>query len=66
MDIAIPSGEPLGSIFAALTDNGDSVVWTNAGGVNGGITPVPEPGSLALLGGGLLLAGLTLKRQLIA
>lgn len=58
VDIQIPGGLPVGSILVALDDNGDSTVWTNAGGVN---HRVPEPGALALLG--LAFAGIGFARR---
>ncbi len=62
VDIQIGGGLPLGSIVVALDDTGDSTVWTNAGGVDSKTT-VPEPGSLALFGTGLLAVGFFLRRK---
>jgi hypothetical protein len=59
VDVQIPGGLPLGSILVALDDNGDSTVWTNAGGVNQ--RRVPEPATLALLG--LAFAGMGFARR---
>lgn len=61
IDFSIPGGELNGSIFAALTDNGNSTVWTNSGGVE-----TPEPATLALLAIGLLLAGLVVRKRQLA
>jgi hypothetical protein len=61
VDIQIPGGLPVGSILVALDDNGDSTVWTNAGGVN---RRVPEPATLALLGLAFVGMGFTRRRKL--
>ncbi|HZT74860.1 MAG TPA: PEP-CTERM sorting domain-containing protein [Terriglobales bacterium] len=58
IDFSIPEGELNGSIFAALTDNGNSTVWTNSGGVE-----TPEPATAALLAIGLLLAGFVARKR---
>lgn len=62
VNLMISGGEPTGSIFAALTDTGDSTVWTNAGGVNG-TTSVPEPATWLMLAAGLGLLGLARRRR---
>ncbi len=62
VDIQIPGGLPDGSILVALDDNGDSTVWTNAGGVNQGHHSVPEPASLTVLGAGLLALRLSRRK----
>lgn len=64
INISVPNGEAAGSIFVALTDQGNSTVWTRAGGVNGaGTTSVPEPSTWVLLLAGLGLLGWTTTRR---
>jgi hypothetical protein len=55
VDIMIPGGLPQGSIAVALSDNLNSTVWTNDGGVN--LVPAPPIGHglpVLLAVGGLL------------
>lgn len=62
VDIMIPSGLPQGSIAMALSDNGDSTVWTNDGGVNAVPAPLIGHGLVVLLAvGGVLFGGKLLE-----
>ncbi len=72
INIEIPNGLPVGSILAAYSDNGDSTVWTNDGGVNtlfptpypaGGPLPIPATLPLTAAGGLGLLAFALRKRK---
>lgn len=74
ININIPNGLPVGSIIAAYSDNGDSTVWTNDGGVNtffpnpfpaGGPLPIPATLPLTAAGGLGLLAFALRKRKAI-
>jgi hypothetical protein len=64
VDIMIPGGLPLGSIAAALSDNGDSTVWTNDGGVNAVPAPSIGHGLAILLAVGGVLFGAKLLENL--
>jgi len=65
VDVQIPGGLPEGAIVVALSDNLDSVVWTNAGGIDAldGVSTVPEPSSLLVLTAGLLGFGYMRRRR---
>ncbi len=70
INIAIPGYLPTGSILLAYSDAGDSTVWTNDGGVNGGPGtipaggPLPIPATLPLTAaGGLGLLVLALRKR---
>ena len=68
IDLPISGGLPVGSIVTVVTDTGDTVPWTKAGGANGPPATyaggqLPIPATLPLVGGGLLGLGLIALRK---
>lgn len=73
IDILFPGGLPLGTFVVAYGESGSckhlkiyDTPFTESGMTNGSTGAVPEPGSLLLLGSGLLLTAILLRRRATA
>lgn len=65
LDVTVPGGLPQGTILSAVSSDGLTNTWANAGGVTG-LVVTPEPDSALLLFTGLLGCAFLLQRRLAA